>query len=135
MMQAVREESVTAAILCSSNGTDMPWFHTALKHAAALCLTSGRIKFIDANKPGAERMSPKFGTAFFYFGKDTGRFAAVFSRFGSIVAPYAHDIQSDIEAMTLEQVQAELKATAEGDAVRRQQLWRRIDVLAGRAYA
>jgi ParB family chromosome partitioning protein len=71
------------AILLTHNYTDTGWFHTALGSADLVCLTKGRIKFVDAE--GAE-CAPTQGQAFFYFGSHREAFAAAFAPIGAVLA-------------------------------------------------
>jgi phage N-6-adenine-methyltransferase len=77
---------VEAAIMLTNNCTDTDWFDVALRACASICFTRGRIEFIkpdgDVTGPG-----PTQGQAFFYFGKDIGRFEAVFCAIGSCLRP------------------------------------------------
>jgi ParB family chromosome partitioning protein len=74
---------VDQAILLTHNYTDTGWFHAALGDADLVCLTKGRIRFVDAE--GAE-CSPTQGQAFFYFGSHREAFAAAFGPIGAVLA-------------------------------------------------
>ena len=76
---------VTDAIMLTHNYTDTGWFHLAAASAAAICLTRGRIRFVDA--AGSE-CSPTQGQAFFYYGDDVPKFAETFGGFGLVVVRY-----------------------------------------------
>ena len=86
MVQEVKANRVTAAIMLTHNCTDTVWFHEALKAADCICFTRGRISFLDTD--GVALDSPTQGQAFFYFGDDIGRFAAFFAEIGFIVTPF-----------------------------------------------
>ena len=86
MVQEVKANRVTAAIMLTHNCTDTVWFHEALKAADCICFTRGRISFLDTD--GVALYSPTQGQAFFYFGDDIGRFAAFFAEIGFIVTPF-----------------------------------------------
>lgn len=77
---------VTAAIMLTHNYTDTSWFHEAAAIADAICFTRGRVKFYE---PDGEIAAPTQGQAFFYFGNDSGKFAAVFKPIGLVVFPYS----------------------------------------------
>lgn len=77
--------NVEQAILLTNNNTDTYWFHDCGQRAALICFTKGRINFY---KPDDSVTSPTNGQAFFYFGKDAGRFAEEFSSLGLIAKRY-----------------------------------------------
>jgi hypothetical protein len=60
--------------------TDTAWFH-ALASVSTVCLTRGRINF---NRDTGGSAANRYGQCFFYFGKDTEKFRAVFGSFGLI---------------------------------------------------
>jgi hypothetical protein len=74
--------NVKQAIALTHNDTDTAWFHLALSASSAVCLTRGRISFLD---PERQRESPTQGQVFFYFGNNPRSFLEVFRHFGSIV--------------------------------------------------
>jgi ParB family chromosome partitioning protein len=70
---------VSAAVLLVNNATDTQWFHQAAAVCSALCLTLGRVKFLDDDgNPGA----PLQGQALLYFGGEVEAFGTAFGRFG-----------------------------------------------------
>lgn len=74
----------TQAVLLVNNCTDTAWFHSAANRCAALCLTQGRISFIN---PDGASASPTQGQAFFYFGAErVGEFVDTFKPFGLLLA-------------------------------------------------
>lgn len=73
---------VTQAILLTNNNTDTAWWHMAMKRAAAICFTAGRINFYKAD---GSITSPTNGQNFFYFGGNPEKFASVFKDFGLIM--------------------------------------------------
>jgi len=79
LVEEIGSGRTTEAILLTHNYSDTAWFQRAASFAAALCFTSGRIRFVS---PDGERASPTQGQTFFYFGDRVERFAAVFSRVG-----------------------------------------------------
>jgi phage N-6-adenine-methyltransferase len=74
---------VDQAIVLTHNYTDTAWFHTALGGADMVCLTRGRIKFVDAD--GGE-CAPTQGQAFFYYGSHLEAFATAFAPIGAVLA-------------------------------------------------
>ena len=75
------------AILLTNNNTDTAFFHKAVKKAAAVCFTKGRINFY---KAGGEITKPTNGQVFYYFGKNTVKFYDYFSTFGIVLVNYVH---------------------------------------------
>lgn len=93
MTDSWQQGHITHGILLTNNATDTEWFHHALKSARAVCLTRGRIHFLEGrNGDLVEKNSPTHGQAFFYFGPDPERFTDVFSEFGSIVVPATREL-------------------------------------------
>lgn len=77
----------TAAILLTNNCTDTEWFDVAIRAAASVCFTNGRIKF---TTPNGDEVLPTQGQAFLYFGDDAQRFEDVFCIIGFCVRPSRH---------------------------------------------
>jgi DNA N-6-adenine-methyltransferase (Dam) len=76
-------------ILLTNNATDTEWFHIVMNACTGLCLTRGRISFLEASDGElTEKPSPTHGQAFFYFGPHLERFANTFGEFGTIVCRY-----------------------------------------------
>jgi phage N-6-adenine-methyltransferase len=73
---------ISQAVILTNNNTDTSWWHNAAKCASAVCFTSGRINFI---KLDGRKSSPTNGQCFFYFGMNTGKFIAEFSRHGFVM--------------------------------------------------
>jgi len=67
------------AILLTNNNTDTNFFHDAVRQAAVVCFTKGRINFL---KPDGSVSSPTNGQVFYYFGDNKDDFIRVFSQFG-----------------------------------------------------
>lgn len=88
MVTEVNAGHVTEAIMLTHNYTDTAWFHIAASVCDMVCFTRGRIRFI--NQAGEEADSPTQGQAFFYYGGDCQKFAAVFARFGLLVQPWGN---------------------------------------------
>jgi hypothetical protein len=72
---------VTAAIMLTHNYTDTAWFHEAAIIADAICFMRGRVKFYE---PDGAIAAPTQGQAFFYFGRDVGRFERQFRSIGFV---------------------------------------------------
>jgi phage N-6-adenine-methyltransferase len=76
--------NTTEAILLTNNSTETGWFRTAWTLANVVCLTTGRINFV--NREG-QSGSPLQGQAFFYRGPQDERFKAEFRPLGIIAIP------------------------------------------------
>tara|TARA_Y100000310_G_scaffold255960_1_gene263618 strand:+ start:2297 stop:3160 length:864 start_codon:yes stop_codon:yes gene_type:complete len=87
LIDEAEQGNVSQAILLTNNNTDTTWFHDAAEASTLLCFTKGRINF---NKPDGTKSQPTNGQAFFYFGKDMGRFANYFKQHGSITEVVQH---------------------------------------------
>jgi hypothetical protein len=73
--------NIEQAILLTDARTDTRWFRR-LMSVSTVCLTHGRIHFINANgEPG----TPTIGASFFYYGHNPTRFAKLFSEVGDII--------------------------------------------------
>jgi ParB family chromosome partitioning protein len=91
--------SMTEGILLTNNATDTEWFHNTLEGCSALCLTRGRIQFLEARDGElTEKVSPTHGQAFFYFGPHVERFAETFGEFGAILRRYQRPTQLKVAA-------------------------------------
>lgn len=87
MVAAYEAEDISEGILLTNNATDTEWFHMAAYACAALCLTRGRIRFLEAsNGDLIEKPSPTHGQTFFYFGPKAHQFEKVFSEHGIVLA-------------------------------------------------
>jgi len=73
--------NVDQLILLTHNYTDTQWFQGAEEHAARICFTAGRVRFVD--RQGAVS-SPTQGQAFFYFGRRLKKFETVFGDIGFV---------------------------------------------------
>lgn len=83
---AYTASEISEGILLTNNATDTEWFHWAAHTCAALCLTRGRIHFLEArNGELVEKTSPTHGQTFFYFGSKTQLFEEVFSEYGIVL--------------------------------------------------
>lgn len=77
---------IDEAILLTNNATDTEWFHAAMRACSGLCLTRGRIKFLEATDDElVEKRAPTHGQTFFYFGTNQHIFKKVFSEFGFVL--------------------------------------------------
>ena len=84
LVEEVRAERTTAAVLLTHNYTDTAWFHLAAGACAAICFTRGRIAFLDPNGAAA---APTQGQAFIYFGDNPASFSRRFSEIGFVMSP------------------------------------------------
>lgn len=88
MVSAYEGGEFSDGILLTNNATDTEWFHTAAASCTAVCLTRGRISFLQARDGELlEKASPTHGQSFFYFGPHLGQFRKVFREFGLIFVP------------------------------------------------
>ena len=86
MVAAYEAADISEGILLTNNATDTEWFHEAAYACAALCLTRGRIRFLEAsNGDLVEKPSPTHGQTFFYFGPKSHQFEKVFSEHGIVL--------------------------------------------------
>jgi len=86
IVEAYEVGEIDEGILLTNNATDTEWFHRAARACAALCLTRGRIRFLEAsNGDLVEKPSPTHGQAFFYFGPKDHAFEKVFSQHGIVL--------------------------------------------------
>jgi len=74
-------KNISAAVVLTNNCTDAGWFHNLLARFP-VCFTRGRVAFW---RPRQSSFATRQGQAFFYLGKDNGRFAEIFSRFGIVL--------------------------------------------------
>jgi hypothetical protein len=75
----------TEALLLTNAYSDTAWWHQAAAACSALCLTKGRIYFLRPD--GEQPTQPNFGSSFFYYGHQVGRFRAAFAPHGLIMRP------------------------------------------------
>jgi hypothetical protein len=75
---------VSAAIMLMNNCTDTRWFDTAIRQAASVCFTHGRIRFniVSGGEVIPMPKIPTQGQMFFYFGDDPQLFEDVFCVIG-----------------------------------------------------
>lgn len=77
---------IEEAIVLVNNATDTKWFHSLLERYP-ICFTRGRVQFLGSEGNG---LGPRQGQAFFYLGKNSSKFAEIFSKFGIVVCKYDH---------------------------------------------
>jgi ParB family chromosome partitioning protein len=68
------------AITLTNNSTDTQWFQAMASRSSAICLLSGRVKFIS---PIGTSSAPLQGQAVLYFGKQLSKFIAEFEHLGT----------------------------------------------------
>ena len=73
---------VSQAVLLVNNATETTWFQSVGVACDAMCLLSGRVKFLDAT--GKPAKTPLQGQAVLYFGRRSRTFCNVFSGSGLI---------------------------------------------------
>jgi ParB family chromosome partitioning protein len=81
LVQSYTSGHVPSAITLTNNATETEWFTSISKHAAALCLPRGRVRFW---QPGKDSAAPLQGQAVLYLGKQPEVFAEHFGTFGRI---------------------------------------------------
>jgi hypothetical protein len=74
-------KNIRAGIVLTHAYTDTSWFHKLAVLASPICLTAGRIKFLDTDGVPA---APTQGQAFFYFGDNPQEFSATFAETGIV---------------------------------------------------
>lgn len=74
-----------SAVVLVNNATETRWFQLLARHADAICLPLGRIRFLDST--GKPKQSPLQGQAFFYFGVQVDSFAEHFDEIGCVFTP------------------------------------------------
>lgn len=71
---------VKQAVVLVNNGTETRWAQRLLSACSAVCLPTGRIKFLDHE--GNPKLTPLQGQMFVYFGDHSATFMAEFSELG-----------------------------------------------------
>lgn len=79
----------TEAIVLTHNSTDTAWYNLIFKHAAAICWTTGRVRF---ESPEGEKAAPAMGQTFAYFGDNPKKFHNAFSEVGNVWGPQWRDV-------------------------------------------
>jgi len=70
------------AIVLVNNATETKWFQNLANHSNAICLPSGRIKFVGGKEQ--TESTPLQGQAILYIGKEIKKFKAEFIKYGLI---------------------------------------------------
>lgn len=74
---------VTGAVVLTNNGTETGWGQTLMRHAAAVCFPTGRIRFLDPEgQPGAPLQGQMVTLLTDH---DPHTFAAAFAQFGPVM--------------------------------------------------
>ena len=84
LIEQYNENKIDEAIVLVNNATDTIWFHEMLEHCKAICLTKGRIGFIDQS--GEQQLQARQGQVFLYFGEDYNVFQKEFSQHGKVLS-------------------------------------------------
>lgn len=79
----VGEKEVSSYICLVNSSTDTKWCHLLMDNADAMCLTKGRISFLDEN--GVKSKGNSRGQIFFYKGNNNKGFSKEFSRYGKVL--------------------------------------------------
>jgi phage N-6-adenine-methyltransferase len=82
LLAAYAAGDVSAALILVHAYTDVSWFHSAARAAAAVCFPRRRIQFI---APSGEKCAQMNSQAFFYFGRDERAFVRTFRPVGVIM--------------------------------------------------
>ena len=80
LLDHLRDELVSSAILLVNNATDTNWLQRAMAGAAAICFPRGRVKFL---RPDGGSGSPLQGQALVYFGTEPELFIHEFQALGA----------------------------------------------------
>lgn len=75
--------AMEAILLCNAS-TSSRWFQMLLNEARAVCLVSGRIRFIDG-RTGLLCPGGMYDSAFMYFGLKADKFVEVFESIGTVL--------------------------------------------------
>lgn len=80
LTEHIEQKEVSQAITLTNNSTDTKWFQSASKLASAICLVSGRIKYLGESL--IPENSPLQGQLLLYFGSKKQSFCSIFREFG-----------------------------------------------------
>lgn len=80
-IQHFHDGDIEAILLLNRSGGK--WYLDALEQAVAVCQVYARIAFLD--KDGVRQKSPRYHNDFVYFGRDVGRFKAIFGSIGKVL--------------------------------------------------
>lgn len=82
LVKKIKSKEVKQALVLVNNATETKWFQEMVNICNAVCLISGRVRFLDpSGRPGA----PLQGQIVLYFGAKVVQFTKEFSNFGSIL--------------------------------------------------
>jgi phage N-6-adenine-methyltransferase len=84
-IEQYEEKRFVEAIVLVNNATDTRWFKALVAHCDAVCFTSHRISFWNADRKSMSGNTR--GQAFFYFGRKQATFRSVFARHGFVLQP------------------------------------------------
>ena len=79
----INEEEVSEYICLVNSSTDTQWCHSLMDNADSMCLTKGRISFLNQN--GIKVKGNSRGQIFFYKGNNIKAFIKEFSVYGKVV--------------------------------------------------
>lgn len=79
----INEDNVDQYICLVNSSTDTKWCHSLMDDADAMCLTKGRISFLDQN--GIKSKGNSRGQIFFYKGGHIKAFKEEFEKHGKVV--------------------------------------------------
>jgi len=100
------DRNVTEAIMLTNNATETKWFQDLSSCSRAVCLNKGRIRFV--NEKGEIIGAPMQGQVFFYLGDNVSRFCEIFTRFGKILIPKFHLIETLPKRLTYQRKQRKI---------------------------
>lgn len=82
LVKKIKSKEIKQALVLVNNATETKWFQEMVNICNAICLISGRVRFLDpSGRPGA----PLQGQIVLYFGAKVVQFTKEFSNFGSIL--------------------------------------------------
>lgn len=82
LIDKLLHESIEQAIVLTNNNTDTKNGQCLLQWASAICLVSGRVRFIKPD--GSENKSPLQGQIIYYKGANLAKFKQEFSKHGVV---------------------------------------------------
>lgn len=82
LIDKLLHESIEQAVVLTNNNTDTKNGQRLLQWASAICLVSGRVRFIKPD--GSENKSPLQGQIIYYKGNKTIKFKEEFSKHGTV---------------------------------------------------
>jgi len=77
------ESNISQYVCLVNSSTDTKWCHSLMDDADAMCLTKGRISFLDKN--GTKSNGNSRGQIFFYKGDNIKSFKEEFRKYGKVV--------------------------------------------------